>query len=209
MKMTKIALAAALAMGAASAYAGPFYVEAGVTQANADLGDTSGWTSVDDTDNAYSIGLGYKFSDSLSVEGGYIDLGKASISTSGSFTTVYYGYTLSGSGAASATAEADGYYFGPRLSMSVTKDIEAFARAGMLFWNLDQTATASGSFTYRGTAYSAAASATASDDGSDPYVGVGASYKFNDNMAAAIDWTRYTVLDSDIDVWSAKIRYSF
>jgi len=209
MKMTKIALAAVLAMGATAANAGPWYVEAGVTQAKADLGNTSVWTSVDDSDNAYSIGLGYKLSDSLSVEGGYIDLGKVSAGLSGSFDTLYYGSSLSGSGTLSATAKADGHYFGPRLNLSVTKDIDAYARVGILFWNLDATATASGSFTYRGTAYSASASATASDDGSDPYVGIGVSYKFNDNAAAAIDWTRYTVRDSDIDVWSAKIRYSF
>lgn len=58
-----------------------FYVDLGLGQAKADLGNTSG-LNVDDKDTSYSIGAGYKFNDYIAIEGGYLKLGTASVSAS-------------------------------------------------------------------------------------------------------------------------------
>lgn len=158
-----------------------YYVDLGVGQAKADLPDVAGWTK-DDTDTAYSIGFGYKFNNNIAIEGGYLNLGTASYSA----------------GTGRASADVDGFYLGPVLSLPLADKFELNARAGVYFWHADVEGTIGGTPVYAG-----------SDNGEDLYFGIGATYNATKNIAVGVDWTRYDIDWADVDVVSARLKYNF
>lgn len=185
-----------------------FYADIGVGQSKADLNASSGFT-VDDTDTSYSIGVGYNVNKYISVEGGYLKLGKAKLSTSGTVSGTYYGAPFSATGTLNASAEVDGFYLGPVVRLPVSDKFEVFGRAGAYFWNLDTVASASGSLTYAGTVYAGGVTAKATKDGTDAYYGVGANYKLNDRVSVGLDWTRFDIDGTDVDNIGARVKVSF
>ncbi len=185
-----------------------FYVDLGLGQAKADLGDTAGF-NVDDTDTAYSIGAGYKFNDNIAIEGGYLKLGTASISAPVSGSGTYYGSPFSYTGTLAASAEVDGFYLGPVLSLPFADKFEAYARAGVYFWDLDAKLSASGTVTYNGITHPVGVTVSDSMDGNDPYYGIGAAYKATEKVSVGADWTRYDIDGIDVDVLGARLKYSF
>ncbi len=212
MNKTKIALAAVLAMSAAGAQAGPFYVDAHLGQATADLPSITGW-SLDKDDTTYSLNLGYKLNDTLAVEGGYTKLGEASYSST---TAVSGSATVSGTTATATNAtfnlaaKADGFTLGLAGDFPISNAIDLSARAGVFFWDAKATGTlTAGTLVVNGTTYNTGSSLSAKDDGSDLYWGLGASYKFSKDMRAGINFTRYDISGTDIDTWTANLRYNF
>ncbi len=210
MKMTKIALAAVLAMGATAANAGNWYIDVAAGQSVVDLGSSKTGLTIDDKGDMYSIGGGYKFTDAIAFEGGYIDLGKVSQTAATGYSENLYGYPVTiTSGSLSANYKADGYYLGAAFTLPVSKDFDANLRAGVLFWDFEQVVSGTGSLTYRGTTITGSTSSKFTSDGNDPYFGIGGKYKINAQTALGLDWTRYKVEESDVEVWSANLRYSF
>lgn len=208
-KGTVGALAAAFALSfPLTANAEGFYVDLGLGQAKADFGDTAG-LNVDNTDTSYSIGAGYKFNNYIAIEGGYLKLGTASIGTSGTVTGTYYGNPYSATGTLSASSEVDGYYLGPVLSLPVGDKFEAYARAGVYFWNANSKMSATGTLTYAGTTYTGGTTATTSDNGNDAYYGIGAAYKATKNVSVGADWTRYDIGGVDVDVIGVRLKNAF
>lgn len=200
-----LALSFPLVANAEGFNASGFYIDLGLGQAKADLGNTSGW-NVNDTDTSYSIGAGYKFNDNIAIEGGYMKLGTASASITGTVTSgVYSGST----GTISGSAEVTGYYFGPMFSLPMGDKFEAYARAGVYLWDEDIKASATGTLVYNGTAQGVNISTTKNNDGNDAYYGIGIAYKANKNVSVGADWTRYTADKTDVDVIGARLKYAF
>lgn len=139
--------------------------------------------SVDDEDVFFSIGGGYNFNKMFAVEAGYTDLGEVSISN------IFGDY---------ATISADGWYFGPRLTVELSPQIEGYARIGMLAW--ESTLTSNVGF-------------SGTDDGTDVYFGIGAAFKISNQLSLGADWTRYTMEsdgeDVDVDTFGGKLKFSF
>ncbi len=196
----------------ASAASAQGYVDVHLGQATADLPSISGW-SLDKKDTTYSFNLGYKLNDTFSVEGGYTKLGEASYSS---------GTAVSGSGTANGTsvtatnatfklaAKADGYTLGLAADLPVNNTIDISARAGMFFWDAKATGTlTAGTLVVNGTTYAAGSSISGKLDGSDLYLGLGASYKFNKAVRAGVNFTRYDIDGTDVDTWTASLRYNF
>lgn len=199
-----------LAIGMSSAaQAENYYVFGDYGRSDIDLGSTSvpGF-SIDDTDTAYSFGAGYRFNENFSVELGYADLGEASISTNAPVTETVAGSTVTVDG--TLDVDAKGFFLGVRGDMDVADNIGLFARAGFLDWESD--ADISGTVTVDGTAYTGSASAELAD-GTDPYLGVGVAYDFNENLAANLQYTRYFLdfegTDVDVDTFTVGLTYSF
>lgn len=138
--------------------------------------------SVDDEDVFFSIGGGYNFNKMFAVEAGYTDLGEVSISN------IFGDY---------ATISADGWYFGPRLTVELSPQIEGYARIGMLAW--ESTLTSNVGF-------------SGTDDGTDIYFGIGAAFKVSNQLSLGADWTRYTMEsdgdDVDVDTFGGKLKFS-
>ncbi|MDP1683438.1 MAG: outer membrane beta-barrel protein [Burkholderiales bacterium] len=202
-----LAVGAALSQQAFAADSG-FYADIGVGYAKADLGSTAGFT-VDDTDTSYSLGLGYNFNKNISVEGGYLKLGKASLSSSGSVSGTYYGSPFTATGTLGASAEVDGFYLGPVFRYPVTEKIEILGRVGAYIWEADLKASASGSLVYAGTTYAGNVSASKTEKGTDAYYGLGLNYKLNDRIGVGMDWTRFDIDGTDVDNISARLKISF
>lgn len=202
-----LAVGAALSQQTFAADSG-FYADIGVGYAQADLGATSGFT-VDDTDTSYSLGLGYNFNKNISVEGGYLKLGKASASASGSLSGTLYGAPFTSTGTLNFSAEVDGFYLGPVFRLPVTEKIEVFGRVGAYIWEADTKASASGSFVYQGTTYAANGSASKTEKGTDAYYGLGLNYKLNDRIGVGMDWIRFDIDGVDVDNISARLKISF
>lgn len=208
-KKTVVMAAGLLVAGAASAQG---YVDVHLGQATADLTSVSG-VSLDKTDSTYSLNIGYKFNDLFSVEGGYTKLGEASASNSAAITGsgTMYGRPLTLTNAViKGTDEVDGYNLGLAMDFPINNAIDISGRAGVFMWDLKSTlALTSGTANYNGTAYAAGSSASVKSSGSDLYWGLGASYKFNKAVRAGVNFTRYDIDGTDVDTWTANLRYSF
>ena len=198
----------ALAEDDASVGSPHFYATANVGYSKLDA-DFTGWTDVDDTDTAYSVGIGYGFNDYVAIEAGWLDIGKASASTSASGSGTLYGKPFSYTGNLSTEYEADGFYIDAIVSPIVVEKFKAYAKVGVYFWDMDAEASASASLTYDGTTYAANAKADASQSGEDLFFGFGLSYDITENLTVRTDWTRYDVSDADIDVFAVGIVFKF
>lgn len=185
---TGLGLAVMLAMMGSTAYAAEqsrFFVEAGVGMSSVDTGlDNVPGVSTDEEDVFFSIGAGYSFNKMFAIEAGYVDLGEAEVSN-----------TATG---ATASIGADGFYFGPRLTLEITPQFEAYGRVGMFAWDAEAKNSLGDS---------------ASDDGTDVYFGIGAAYKISDKVSIGAEWTRYAyeddVDDFDVDTFGAKLKFNF
>jgi hypothetical protein len=136
-------------------------------------------------------------------------LGEVRLSTSGSVSGDYFGTPFSATGSLTASAEVDGFYLGPVFRFPLGDKMEVLGRVGAYFWQVDTTASASGSLTYAGTTYVGSATANASDDGTDAYFGVGVSYKLNDRIQLGVDWTRFDIDGVDVDNFGARVKVGF
>lgn len=205
---TKLGLATAvLTIVTASAHASP-YVFGSLGSSNYDLGPVPAGFSVDDDDTTASILIGYQFSDNFSIEGGYVDLGETSISTTSPITGTAYGSTVAVDG--NLGIDATGLVLGLRVGGSVNDQLAIFGRAGIYDWKSD--VSVAGTLTIDGTSYAGSAS-TKLDDGTDVYLGLGAEYSLTDNVALSIDWTQYALEvladDLDVDTFNLGIKVKF
>jgi OOP family OmpA-OmpF porin len=75
MKKIRLIVAAALVSSAGVAYAGDIYLAGSIGQS--DFGSATGATSSDQHGTAFKLQLGYQFNPNWAIEGGYVNLGKA------------------------------------------------------------------------------------------------------------------------------------
>jgi hypothetical protein len=180
-----ILLATTMAGSAAHAAEQGLFAEVGAGLSTIDTGlDGLAGVSVDDEDMFFSIGGGYNFNKMFAVEAGYTDLGEAEIS----IPSIAYTATLS----------ADGFYFGPRLTLELAPQFEAYGRIGMLAWDAE---------------FNDSDGFTVSDDGTDVYLGIGAAFKISNQLSLGADWTRYMLEsggeDVDVDTFGGKLKFNF
>jgi hypothetical protein len=156
--------------------------------------------TIDDSDTVTNITGGFYVSPNLSLEAGIITGAEVSASVSDGDSGTLYGKTYSVSGTISITAKTDpSYLFGVKYSSPESGPLSVYGKAGMLFWNVSYIASASGTVTYDGTAYSGSSSLTFhSADGSDPYFGWGMSYAIGKDNSINFDYMLSEVNDTDI-----------
>lgn len=162
-----------------------FFVEAGVGMSSVDTGvDGVPGLSVDEEDVSFSIGAGYSFTKMFALEAGYVDLGEVE------FSVPAAAYT--------ASLSADGFYFGPRLTLEITPQFEVYGRVGVFAWDAE---------------FKDSLGDSGSDDGTDIYFGIGAAYKISEQVSLGADWTRYAYEDGgddfDVDTFGAKLKFNF
>jgi hypothetical protein len=209
MTMKKMMVAAAVLAVSGSAFAegktDKIYVEAGWAQINVDF--ASVYTNVDDTDDTFSLGIGYNINENISIEAGVTGATKVSATLpSGTYTVEGVSGTVTANNNPTAVAETDEVYaLGAKFTLPVTGKLDLYAKAGLLWWDLDYRLT-SGSITHGGATYT---SLWYSEDGSDPYYGLGVAYSFDNNLGLRGGWMRTEVGDADVDLLSASISYQF
>ena len=156
--------------------------------------------TIDDSDTVTNITGGFYVSPNLSLEAGIITGAEVSASVSDGDSGTLYGKTYSVSGTISITAKTDpSYLFGVKYSSPESGPLSVYGKAGMLWWNVNYTATVSGTFTYAGTAYSLSSSTKfRSASGHDPYLGMGMSYAIGKDNSINFDYISSEVDDADI-----------
>lgn len=157
-------------------------------------------SSVDDTDTGYKLFGGYQFNNNFALEGGYVDLGKMTFSSTISVAPA--GYTT---GAISGDVKTkNGLFLDAVGILPVGNNFSVFGRLGM--YSIETELSASGP----------AGSITKNDTESDFHWGIGAGYDFTQNLGARLEWERFNKVgnadktgEGDVDLWSAGIVYKF
>jgi long-subunit fatty acid transport protein len=192
------------------------YVEAGVTYIKADLGvgETSGnnlTITVDDTDTAPILVVGFKVADNLALEAGIIGKVDVGISVTANYNGSLYGRTVVANGRLDVTGEGkESYMLGGAFTIPVNDKFDLVARAGVMWWDVDYYLSANVAGTVNGTAFAVNQKVfLQSADGADPYFGVGATYKFTKNWALKADYLRTKIDDADVDSMSLRISYLY
>jgi len=154
--------------------------------------------TIDDSDTVNIITGDFYVSPNLALEAGLISGAEVSASLSANDSGTYKGNTYSLSGTATVKAESDpSYLLGVKYSSP--GPISFYGKAGMLFWNVNYTASASGTFTYAGSNYTLSSSTTFhSADGSDVYIGLGMSYAIGKDNSISFDYISSEVDNADI-----------
>ncbi|MDP1924000.1 MAG: TonB-dependent receptor [Thiobacillus sp.] len=197
-----LALSAALGVSSAHAADTGFYVGGSLGQSKIDISASdidaelasAGYpssTSVDDSDTGWKLFAGYRIMKYLAVEGAYTNLGEASANS----------IITAPPGVVNATVEGEAWTVSALGILPIGDKFSLFGRLGVNIWNVDVSAT--------GTNSGATATVAGSDDGTDMVYGVGAAYRFTDNLSLRGEWERYDFGDTDVDLLSAGISWDF
>lgn len=139
-------------------------------------------TSENGRTEGWKVYGGYQFNKYLALEGGYVNLNDVQ------------GVT----GAVRTDIATEAWMFGPVLSYPLTNKLSLMARVGAAYMQGD-TRTKNGS----------ALTVRSSDDGYEPFYGVGARYAVFDNLGVRAEWERYDRDDYNIDLLTAGIDLKF
>lgn len=196
------------ASAAAPALAGDVYVAASVGQSSIDVnqgrldgllrsaGAVAVSSSVNKTDTAYKIQMGYQFNPNIAIEGGYIDLGNTKYSAS--FT----------GGNASANSKAAGLNIAALGILPINESFSVFGKLGMINAKVETTVSANGP--------GGAASASASSTNWKPNYGFGATYNVNKQFGIRAEYEQFSKLgdanktgEADVNLLSVGLSYKF
>jgi len=212
-KLMLIGAAGMMAASSATFAAGELYGTLSYANLSTDALDAlkvSGVT-VDDDDSEMMLGVGYRLTDNLAVEAAMGMGSEVSATTSGTVTGTLYGKSYTATGSVKVSAETDNsFMLGGVYSAPINNQFSLNAKAGLLFWDVDYIASASGTLTYDGTSYSGSTSETfLSKDGEDLYYGIGAAYAASEDVDIRADYMRTEIDDADIDVISLAAVVNF
>tara|TARA_B110000444_G_scaffold163388_1_gene152731 strand:- start:380 stop:1066 length:687 start_codon:yes stop_codon:yes gene_type:complete len=163
---------------------------------------------IDDSDIVTSLLIDYYVSPGLAFEGGIISSSEVSASLPNGDSGILHGKSYSTNNNLTLSAKTNlSYLFGIKYIPSLNDSFNVYGKAGLLFWDIDFLTSGSGTLTYDGSTFNS--STFLKVDGSDPYIGIGLSYKLSHNnslnfdymstlstnaiQGAAIDLSKYTL----------------
>lgn len=143
--------------------------------------------SFKDSNTAYKLYGGYNFTQNFGIEGGVADLREAEISENGG----------------RIASKPVSTYFAATGTLPLNEQFALFGKAGVAVTHVKFTASAPGYY------------ANASDNQTSPYVGVGASFALNKNIAFVAEYEYFGKIAKDgdahvkADLLSVGVRYKF
>ncbi len=157
-------------------------------------------SSMDETDTGWKLFAGYQFNPYFAVEGGYVDLGEFSFSTS--VTAAPAGYTT---GSLSGNVKTKNGFLVDAVGIwPVTDKVSVFGKLGA--YSMKTELSASGS----------SGSLSESSTDSDLHWGIGAGYDFDKNFGARLEWERFNDVgnkdktgEMNVDLLSVGVVYKF
>ncbi len=181
---------------------GKFYIGASGGKADIETGvsGTTGTANLDEDDTGWKVYGGYKWENNFGIEFNYADFGEASLSGNNGDTFVFAGdtYAFTANG---VNIDLEGTTFGLGLTYSLPVIEDTFyidAKVGAHRWDADMTVSAD-----------SAGSVSLSDDGTDPFYGLGLTYQITKEVAARVEFERYEFDEDDVDYASAGLTFSF
>ncbi len=168
------------------------YVGVGGGSATWDLGETSGFDQVDDSDTLIKVFGGFDLGETFAIELAYADLGEASVSAPiPGFET-----TLTWEATAISAALAGQLPLGETFAL--------FGKAGMAYWDAEFTLE---------TTFFGFPLPPVSDSGTgvDPLFGFGLAIMPGETFGFRLEFERYLSVaeDIDVDVASASVLFRF
>ncbi|SEL57743.1 outer membrane beta-barrel protein [Halomonas daqiaonensis] len=172
------------------------YLGAGLGYSKLD-NDTLDWlgdlgASTDDSDTAYKLFAGYQFNPNFAVEAGYADFGDFEASGA------------DGANSARLKLGVEGFTAALVGNLPIQNGFSVFGKLGMVAWDADLDLDA----TINGDVYRE----SASEDGTDPFYGIGAEYEI-DRIVVRTEYERYDISESgedfEIDLFSTSLGYRF
>jgi OOP family OmpA-OmpF porin len=151
--------------------------------------------SCDRTDTAWKAFVGYQFTPNIGIEGGYVDMGKA---TANGFV---------GGAFVDANAKVRGVELVAVGTYPITNQFAVYGKLGAIRSRVSVSATA--------VVPGFAATVSDSSRSTDLTFGLGARYFFTPNFGGRAEWQRYqkvgnsTIGTDDIDVFSLGLLYAF
>tara|TARA_B000000532_G_C18822877_1_gene386756 strand:- start:223 stop:813 length:591 start_codon:yes stop_codon:yes gene_type:complete len=193
----KIILSLSFVLLLSSAKASEYYASLEIGEFNLVPDVTNVSSVLDAKDTIYIITGGYNLDEQTAIEVFYVDFGEATLSgTSGNqfrIDGVLYEFNQ----AATIKLTADGIGTGFKYDLAKDARSNAYFKAGLYTWDASydiSTGTASGS---------------TSDDGTDFYFGLGASYTFNENAKGTLSYMNFNGDDGDIDGLTFGLEIDF
>ena len=150
--------------------------------------------TVSNNDTGWKIFGGYSYNDFVSLEFSYVDLGAVSIDAVSDGNGVAYA-----PGPVTAAIETTGFAMSVVASMPVSEQFRLHAKVGYYLWEADQSLS-----------NSAFEPVSVKLDGTDPTVGVGASYRFAERFSVRGEYEKFTDIDNvDGSLLSLGLTMSF
>ena len=167
----------------------------------------SGSSSLDDTDTAFGVTLGYKVTENFAAELSYVDLGSPIDYQSTNTVTDDGGVTNF-----NATTRAEATASGPVLSflgiLPIGKRFDVYGRAGLALMDTEARVSVAGN--------GVSASDSASTRRSNAMYGIGGEFIVNKRFGIRAEWNRYAKIGSedvtgegDIDMLNLALRVNF
>ena len=148
-------------------------------------------SDLDDTDTGYKIQAGYKFNENFAVEGGYMDLGRAS---------------YSGDAEPNALLGVDSFHLGADVkaygfnvdavgTLPLGAGFSVFGKAGLIITQTEVSAAANAS----GVGGSASEDEDDSETGVSPSLGVGVAFDLNETLSVRLEYQRIFAMKTAAD----------
>lgn len=167
-------------------------------------------SSLDTSDTAYKLQLGYQFNENFALEGGYIDLGQTEY-------TADYTDLSSVKGKTSASIEAKGWNLDGLLTLPINAGFSIFFKGGLFWADMDGSwkdfpanGTVSGKQTF-----------STSEKKARPNFGFGVAYNFYKSFSARAEIERFANMriksddelnfnvKANVDLYSLGLSYQF
>ena len=162
-------------------------------------------SSFDDSDTAFALIAGYRFSPYISVEAGYMDLGSAKYRSTGNVLIPFFGTFAS---RINIDVSAKGPFVAGQLGAPLGGNFDVHTNLGGFFSKTEfDIGVGLSSFNE---------SDTVSSNSADLFAGVGVGYHFTDSLAASLDYTRFKDVgdenetgEGDITSFRLGLSYTF
>jgi OOP family OmpA-OmpF porin len=162
-------------------------------------------SSFDDSDTAWSLIAGYRFSSFIAVEAGYLDLGSTKYRASGNVLLPGFGTFPSTVG---IDLSAKGPIVAAQLGAPLGAKFDVHTQLGA-FFSKTSFDIGVGLGTFNG-------GDTVSANSADLFAGLGLGYRFSDTLAASVDFTRFKDVgdeektgEGDITSFRVGLTYTF
>ena len=152
-------------------------------------------TSFDDKDSSWKAFLGYRVTDWLAIEVNYASLGEHSTNTQ------FIGGDPPGDAQVIITREVQGYGIDAVLSAPLSPRFSVFGRVGAFRADLDATAQLGGNVEFTG-GQGETFRATSQNETITRY-GAGMDFGISPNLAARLEWERYSKVGKKFSVGSS------
>ena len=151
-------------------------------------------SSFDDTDTAFSLVGGYRFTPYLAVEGGYLDLGSTKYRGSSTVRIPFLGQFASRVG---IDISAKGPFAAASLGTPLGANFDLHTHLGGFFAKTEFDINV-GLDTFNDDR-------TVSSTSLDFFAGIGLGYRFTDSFAASVDYTRFKAVGDENETGEGEI----